>query len=153
MTDTKQSETPETDAFLAKLYATKIGPNSFFQGDWRNLDMHHQSAYEDLASFARTLERRLRAAEGIIGAARKLLDENWIAGSMEYDAQAVNQAHRILSGGDAPRSTCFDRAEQERKAAEGCVEALRSLTEAFDDDFVKEELAALAAYDAVKGEK
>lgn len=36
---------------------------------------------------------------------RKLLDMGWDSVHMEYDTQAVNQAHRVAAGGPPPRET------------------------------------------------
>ena len=39
--------------------------------------------------------------------AKRLLDEGWDAERLDYDVQAVNQAHRVLAGGEAPRSAAI----------------------------------------------
>lgn len=48
---------------------------------------------------------RLRAHRDEQVQAAALLDDAWDPERVEYDTQGVNQAHRLLRGGDPPRAT------------------------------------------------
>lgn len=65
-----------------------------------------------LASSQDSVERRL--VEGLLAEAKRvgiildLLDGGFDAENLHYDTQAVNQAHRVAAGGEAPRRTKWD---------------------------------------------
>lgn len=43
-------------------------------------------------------------AESRVAQALALLNDAWMDELMEYDTQGVNQAHRVLAGGEPPRA-------------------------------------------------
>ena len=58
--------------------------------------------------YAMRMESMVDDLKAQIESARSLLTEGYDSENMEYDRQAVNQAHRVLYGEKPPRKTLHD---------------------------------------------